>query len=371
MSIFSGSDGRQAAMQAMLQAQQTQAAIDQLLKGAQATGTTALTEGRDSALGAITAAQPLSLAALGTGRNDALEQIDAGESLSLPALTEGRDYALGAIDSGEGRSLDALGQGAANAKSYFQPYATTGGAAFSQAADAAGVNGAEGHDRAVASFRTSPGYDKTVDMALDGVMRKASATGQLASGNTDAELLTRAHDLADQEYGTYYGRLNDLGRVGYDAAGRMSALDSGLGKDQAGLIDANSKARATVGQTYGTQGAGIYDANAKARAGIETGLGTSAAGVYGDTGRSEASIYGGTGSSLASLGASLAGSGANALSHEGDQLISATNAAYKAGDDADKNAWGLGMGLANIGGSVLGSWLGGQQVQPRIARLGR
>lgn len=293
MSIFSGKNQRLASIQAMMQSQQTEGEIAKLLQGAQATGTDALTQGREGA---------------------------------LQELKQGADNGIAAINAGEPLSLDALRQGAASAKGYFQPYATTGGAAFGQAADAAGVNGPEGSDRATSAFRASPGYQYRVDQALDQVARKASATGALASGNTLTALQDRAGNEADQEFGTYYGRLNDIGRVGYDASGRMASIDSDLGKGEAG----------------------IYSGDAAARAGL-----------YSGAGQSSANAYTGTGQGLASLSASLAGSGANALSHEGDQMIQGINSAYKAGDDASKNAWGLGMGLAGLASSLGGAYLGG------------
>jgi hypothetical protein len=228
------------------------------------------------------------------------------------------------------------------------------------------VNGAEGSDRATANFRASPGYQYTVDQALDGVMRKASATGQLASGNTDAALLDRAHNLADQEYNTYTGRLSDIGHTGYSAAGSMASLDKGIGdlgvaqgRETAGIFDANGARRASLYGDAGKATAGVYSGDAAARAGLEDSFGKGTATVYGNTGATKAGIYSGTGSSLANLDLGLASSGVAALGRTGQQMIDASNSAFRAGDDASKNAWGLGMGLAGLRASLGGAYLGG------------
>src|SRR6478736_2017535 len=110
MSLFSSKSGRLAAMQSLTSAEDTQRQIAAALYG-----------GQQSALGAIGQAQPDRLAAL-----------------------------QGGYDTAQGYYQ--------NARSLYDPYVKTGLDAWNQMADAAGVNGKEGKDRAAANFVESPGY---------------------------------------------------------------------------------------------------------------------------------------------------------------------------------------------------------------------
>lgn len=180
---------------------------------------------------------------------------------SADALAAGRD----AIGNGFNLARTEYG----NARDLYAPYATTGGAAFGQLADASGVNGAEGSARAAAAFRASPGYEWSRDQALEGVARKASATGSLGSGNTLTALQDRAANLADQEYGTYTGRLMNLAQVGYNATGQQAALTKGIGDlganegtAVAGLIADDANRRIGAGNVYTNALSGAFGANA-------------------------------------------------------------------------------------------------------------
>jgi hypothetical protein len=216
------------------------------------------------------------------------------------------------------RSLSALGSGFDAARgSYgdaiqlYEPYRTTGLAALGQYADATGVNGQGGYDKATASFRASPGYQYTVDQASDQVARKASALGVLGSGNTMAAITDRAGHLADQEYGSYMDRLNGLTQLGYGATGAQAGLTKGLGD---------------LSATQGTQTAGLY-----------TGLGTSLAGF--DMGRA---------SGIAGSNVSLSAPMANNTMQAG--------AASDAAKLANEN---LALGIAGLGVNMLTGGSGG------------
>lgn len=157
---------------------------------------------------------------------------------------EGMQY----IDDAEPRTLGELSQGYDNARGRLQPYADDGRRGWERYLDASGVNGNVGNDKAVANFRASPGYQYRVNQATDQVARRASALGTLGSGNTQAAIATRAGNEADQEYGTYVDRLRDIGRVGYDASGRIAGFDAAEGVGRAGVIDTNAARRLSTHQ---------------------------------------------------------------------------------------------------------------------------
>lgn len=125
-------------------------------------------------------------------------------------------------------------------------------------ADAMGLNGADGAARAGTAFQTGPGYDFARDQGLDAVMRKASATGRVQSGNTDLDLLRYATGYADQTFGDWLTRLggyNDMyaGGVDRDNAAAGLGLDFESGLTSALMGSNNQKA---AGKEAG-QGAGL------------------------------------------------------------------------------------------------------------------
>lgn len=153
------------------------------------------------------------------------------------------------IGQQETKSIKALGAGYKNARGEYRgashlydPYAETGLAAFKQYADASGVNGQGGYDRVVGNFRASPGYQYMVDQAIDGTARKASSLGALGSGNTMAAVSDRAGHMADQEYGDYLARLDNIGKTGFAATGAQATLGKGVGDLFAGEAGERSNA---------------------------------------------------------------------------------------------------------------------------------
>lgn len=280
--------------------------------------------GRSSRLGAMAAAMAAADAQKGTDARIAatIPQIDqrllAGQDLSLAALGSGQDQAIGALNTG----FDQGRQGYMGAMERFQPYAATGQAAFNQFADASGVNGAGGYDRATAAFRASPGYQQRVDQATDAVARRASSLGVLGSGNTMAAISDRAGDMADAEYGTYLSRLEGIGRTGYGATTSMAGLDKGLGD---------------LGVAQGGTLASLYDQNAAQRAGI----------------------YGNTATRGAGYLADLTGMGIGALNNNAQLQGRAAQQGLQAGQDASANRLNFGMQAIGTGLSLAALPTGG------------
>jgi len=217
---------------------------------------------------------------LNEARLDNNRAIQAGKVDSLAALGRGYDAARGSYG-------DAI--------EYYRPYATTGGKAFDMYADAIGVNGDEGYQRAVGSYRASPGYERRVSGATDAVARKQSALGALGSGNTMQAITDRASYLADEDYDQHLSRLDGMGKMGYAATGSMADLTRGIG-----------------------------DLSAQ-------------------QGQGEANII-----------TNAAGQQVNHVWSATNPLVSARMGVSNAGSQASANAWGLGMNLANLGAGLLG-----------------
>lgn len=199
------------------------------------------------------------MASIFSGRAGRLASI--AEGMRLQETQEQVDQR---IASGKKSALTALKGGYSSAnKDYdaaidlYDPFVSAGRKAWDQYSDASGVNGQEGHDRAVANFRAGPGYEWQVDEATDAVARKASALGALGSGNTMAAITDRASHLADQEYDDYLSRLDNIGKTGFAATGAQAGLTQGkgdldaqYGRDRAGVYgDATRLGVATLSDT--------------------------------------------------------------------------------------------------------------------------
>lgn len=125
-----------------------------------------------------------------------------------------RDVGHTTINDGQTEAIGALDK----AVEAYSPYATTGAAADGLYADALGINGTDGNERATSAFQAGPGYDFAVDSALKAALRGASAGGTLSSGNTLTALSKLGGDFANQEYGSWLDRLAGKSNQGLQAA---------------------------------------------------------------------------------------------------------------------------------------------------------
>lgn len=255
--------------------------------------------------------------------------IDAAKTDTMGVLDRGRTGALGAIDQGRTDSLAALGQGMEAARPQYQgaidrynPYVEAGTGALTAYQGSLGLGGDAAYDSAVSSFREAPGYRYSVDQATDAVARKASALGALGSGNTMQAISDRAQNMADQGYKDWQGQVKGLSDTGLAAIGAQSGIQTQLGNLEA---------------QYGRDQSGVYSGAAGQEAGIYTGV----------AGQEAGALQG------------YAGLGLGNLSRMSDTKISAGTGAMMAGQNAAQNRMNFGLGLAGLGTSLLGSYLGG------------
>ena len=154
----------------------------------------------------------------GQGTRDAAAAREAG-------LIRGRSAAYGQIDSGSDELRRAYGE----AGKYWDPVYQGNLKGFSSYGDALGLGGADGHARAREAFRTSPGYEFSLNSGLDALDRRAAARGQLASGNTNLDTINYAKGLADQEWGNYVSRLAPYLTGAQTATAGRAGISTGLG----------------------------------------------------------------------------------------------------------------------------------------------
>lgn len=126
-------------------------------------------------------------------------------------------------------------------------------------ANATGVNGPAGNTAATQAFQTSPGYQFSVDEALQGVGRAASAGGMLASGNHIDAAARTAHGLADGEYQRWLGNLFPFvgeesrgieNRMGFDTLTTTARMENNMGRADAAQAEQNRR-RGILGNLLG------------------------------------------------------------------------------------------------------------------------
>lgn len=248
-------------------------------------------------------------------QQQAIEDYGTGTALIDKARTD----TLGALDRGRTGALTSLGQGLTSATGTinsavdrYNPWVDAGKSALGTYQNSLGLNGATGNAAAVSQFQESPGYAFQRDQAVDAVARKQSALGALGSGNTMAAITDRSSQLANQEYGGWQDRLNNLSNTGLQATGQQTALLGNL------------------------------------------------AGMQQQTGRDQANVYTGTAGQEAGAYQGYAGLGLNNLQRMSDARISAGTGAMMAGQQAAQNRMNFGMQLANLGTNLFGSFMGGR-----------
>jgi hypothetical protein len=115
------------------------------------------------------------------------------------------------------------------------------------------------------SFQASPGYQFAREEGIRAIDQAASARGMLGSGARLRELTRYGTGVANQEYGNWLSRLQNLASVGQTASGQAASLAQQSGQQQANLTLAGGQAQAqgTVGQANAllggvNQGIGLW-----------------------------------------------------------------------------------------------------------------
>lgn len=156
--------------------------------------------------------------------------------------------------------------------------------------DATGANGADGYTRAKTNFQTDPGYGFQMDQGLQALQRTHAASGNLASGNADADTLKFATGLADQSYGNYVSRLAPYLTGEATATAGAAGVDQNLGTALNQSYQGQGGAANTTQTTIGNNNAGAelnnYKVGSNLWNGIMGGLNFAAGGAGGQGGAS-------------------------------------------------------------------------------------
>jgi hypothetical protein len=178
--------------------------------------------------------------------------------------------------------------------------------------DASGANGVAGLQSAMDTFKNSGQYGTygfALDQGLQALNRTHAASGNLASGNADADSMKYATGLAGQTYGNYLSGLSpylgaNSGAVS-GAAGVDAALGSGLNASYTNQGNAANTTQTTIGNNNAAAEMNNYKVGANQLNGL-LGLGSLAMGGLGGVG-GLGGLTGGFGGSGFSLGPTSVG----------------------------------------------------------------
>jgi hypothetical protein len=135
-------------------------------------------------------------------------------------------------------------------KELLSPYTGAGENALAQYETGIGLRGREAQQGFYDDFQTDPGFETSLNNALDATMKKYSILGNTGGGLANALLTTGQNAL----YGQYQNRLSQLGGLvdtGRNAAGALAGFGQQSAAQQGNLL-----AQAGLYQGQGIMGAG-------------------------------------------------------------------------------------------------------------------
>lgn len=323
-----------------------------------------LTQGYGGAQGAVNTGADAARGILDSGTLGALGFVGGGANQAQRYLGQGVAGAMGQY----GQARADL-QGGAAAYEPLSSLASSYGQGRALYQDALGINGPGGNARATSAFEAGPGYNFQLDQGLDAINRRRNAGGMLASGNADRDAQVYGQGLAKQEYNNWLNNLGgfvspELQATSGAAAGQAGIASNlaSLGQGAAGLLNSAGAQRAGVATNAGNTLADVLRGGSAASAGLESGRGTTLADLLTREGTAQAGLYGGQGQTLANLIQSAEGQRLGLTQNVMAPYANTYNQEANAQMQGSQNLWGLGLGLANIGGGLLGKMYGSQPV---------
>lgn len=208
----------------------------------------------------------------------------AGTADARKNLTLGFDASNGAITGGTRTAQDYLKSGADAAIGTLN----AGGGAYvplndlagdfrrgsTLAADALGINGADGNARAVSAFQAGPGYDFQMSQGLDAINRARNARGMANSGNTDVDALKFGQGQANQSYQQWLTNLAPYNTLALGATQGAAAGDAQNRALTANVQTGAGQNAATLAAREGTTLADIANRYYGNQAALDTSQGT-------------------------------------------------------------------------------------------------
>lgn len=167
-------------------------------------------------------------------------------------------FQSGDVKSGQSAALAAQQQAIQTAQNQLGPWQGTGVTANTQESNLLGLNGQPAADTAMSTFQSSPGYQFDLTQGLRGVDAGAAAAGMLRSGATLKAEQTFGTGLADQDFGNYWNRLQQLSGNGLTAAEGITSAATGAANQTSGIDTGAATAGANItGNTFAGIGTGI------------------------------------------------------------------------------------------------------------------
>jgi hypothetical protein len=196
------------------------------------------------------------------------------------AQTAGINAGYGQLSGLAGQGRDAL---TTNYTAGLQPFLQNYGTAqqgTTALGNALGLNGPQGNAAAVAAFQNNPAYQFQLQQGMDAVNANAAKTGQLASGNTNLDLLKFGQGLAGTGWNQYLQNLQPYLGASQAAASGIGTLDSGLGNQlNANLTNQGNAAygaQTSIGNANANADLSRYNTSANALGALAGGLGLGA-----------------------------------------------------------------------------------------------
>lgn len=93
------------------------------------------------------------------------------------------------------------------------------------------------------AFQQDPGYQFSLDQALEAVRNRGAAGGNYSGGGTTSDLLRVATGLANQDYGDFYNRQYNLATLGQNAAAGAGTAGMNTASNIGNLLTANAGAQ--------------------------------------------------------------------------------------------------------------------------------
>jgi hypothetical protein len=169
-----------------------------------------------------------------------------GAGVSAAAGIAGGIMQKNAVDKGAKQATEALDKGQEIATNQLSPWATAGQPALSQESNLLGLNGQPAADAAMSTFQSSPGYQYQVQQGLRGVDAGAASQGILRSGATIKAEETLGSNLANQDFGNYWNRLQQLSGSGLDAAKGIAGVATGTATNTANVDTGQASMDASI-----------------------------------------------------------------------------------------------------------------------------
>ena len=210
------------------------------------------------------------------GYGDARSNYGQYDTSARDAVTRALSDYYQQLDLGEDRARTAYDRARSDVTEGYRPLSELAGtfrSGSSLYADAMGLNGTEGTERAKSAFYAGPGYQNQLTSAIDALNRARNARGSLVSGNADADAIKLGSDYASQNWQTWLTGLSPYNNLDYQTS--SAASDRGktlanIGLTEASLLADTGKLKANAALSQGNTLADIANRYYTGLAGLDT-----------------------------------------------------------------------------------------------------